>query len=319
MRAKRGSGPVATNPGRRPAAPARPALARTLARRAGALAEHLPGALKGDVQAVHQARVATRRLREIVPIATTGREDRKSARLVRRLRKLTRVLGPVRELDVALAHLAEREGRRRSPGVVALRVHLRAERAAARAKLEQAIDHARAARLTARLAKLEQRLQDGADLAPDPRLERVRRALADAAATRARELGEAIAASGAIFIVERVHAVRIAVKRLRYALELAGELRLVPTGALVNRLRGIQDALGDLHDLDVLRTHANLVRAGLPPDSPAAAGLEHMSETLAGEARELHAGYLRKVRGLVHLTDRVRDRVVPCLDPSIST
>jgi CHAD domain-containing protein len=319
MHVKRGSGTVATRSARGQAAGARDALARTLSRRAEALAGQLHDALKGDVDAVHQARVATRRLREVVPIVTVGHDDKKSARLLRRLRKLTRALGPVRELDVAMKIFDERVGRGRSAGVVALRAHLRSERDKAFERLEHAFDRPRAERLLARLSQLDERLREGPGTASDAELERARRALADSAIERARQLGDAIAASGAIFIVERVHAVRIAAKRLRYALELAGELRLVPTGALVNRLRRIQDVLGDLHDLDVLRTHANLVRAELPAGSSAAAELERQSETLAGEARELHAGYLRKARGLVHLTDRVRDRVAPCLDPSIST
>src|SRR6187431_407695 len=54
--------------------------------RLSALSRTLPGARKGDVQAVHQARVATRRIREALPL-------------------LTRALGPVRELDVALMNL----------------------------------------------------------------------------------------------------------------------------------------------------------------------------------------------------------------------
>jgi CHAD domain-containing protein len=319
MRVKRGSGPVSGTSPLGSTAVARRALARTLSRRVQALSEQLHDALKGDVEAVHQARVATRRLREVVPIVTIGHEGKKSARLTRRLRKLTRALGPVRELDVALKLFGDHEGRRRSPGIVALRTHLRKERDAAFERLERAFDGPRAGRLLARLGKLEARLEGEPDSASNTELERARRALAGSAIERARQLGDAIAAAGAIFIVERVHEVRIAAKRLRYALELAGELRLVATGAVVNRLRGIQEVLGDLHDLDVLRTHVDLVRAEMPEESPAAAALERMSETLAGEARELHAGYLRKARGLVHLTDRVRDRVAPCLDPSIST
>src|SRR5262245_28849831 len=55
----------------------------------------------GDVDALHRSRVATRRLREALPLVKgRGRERR---RLRRDLRRVTRALGPVRELDVALA------------------------------------------------------------------------------------------------------------------------------------------------------------------------------------------------------------------------
>jgi CHAD domain-containing protein len=145
---------------------------------------------------------------------------------------------------------------------------------------------------------------------------RARRVLIARVVDRARCLHEAVAASGAIFIVDRVHAVRIEAKRLRYALELAGELRVTPTGGLVASLKGVQDILGELHDLDVLRAHAIVIRATLG-DAPAD-DLDRLTEALDVEARHLHARYLRRVRALVLLTDRVRDRMAPCLDPSTS-
>jgi CHAD domain-containing protein len=113
--------------------------------------------------------------------------------------------------------------------------------------------------------------------------------------------------------------VRIAAKRLRYALELAGELTLARTASLVTRLRGAQDVLGELHDLDVLRRESAHVRAALPPGSIVATDLEQMSQALDADIRQLHARYLRGARSLAALTDRVRDRIAPCLDPSISS
>jgi len=128
-----------------------------------------------------------------------------------------------------------------------------------------------------------------------------------------------VSAAGAILIVDRVHAVRIAVKRLRYALELTEELRLARTATLVSSLRSIQDVLGQLHDLDVLRHEAATVRRDVPPDSIVAKDLERMSTALDADIRQLHARYLRGARKLAALADRVRDRIAPCLDPSIST
>ena len=51
-------------------------LAQSLGRRVEALAGHLQAALDGDEHAIHQARVATRRLREIVPIVIDTRSRR---------------------------------------------------------------------------------------------------------------------------------------------------------------------------------------------------------------------------------------------------
>ena len=69
-----------------------------------ALSRTLPGARTGDVGSVHQARVATRRLREALPVLGAGASGRK---LQQRVRALTQALGPVRELDVALLMLEE--------------------------------------------------------------------------------------------------------------------------------------------------------------------------------------------------------------------
>ena len=60
----------------------------------------LPGIDKGDVRALHRARVASRRLREIVPVLQLDADA--TGKLNRRLRRVTRRLGAVRELDVLL-------------------------------------------------------------------------------------------------------------------------------------------------------------------------------------------------------------------------
>src|SRR5205823_8260541 len=62
------------------------------------LTRMFPGVDGGDIHAVHQTRVASRRLREVVPVLQL--DGRAAHRLTRKLRKLTRRLGHVRELDV---------------------------------------------------------------------------------------------------------------------------------------------------------------------------------------------------------------------------
>ena len=130
MRATRRSGSAAA--ALAPASDLQAPLARVLERRVRALDDDLLDARRGEVDAVHKARVATRRLREAVPL-TLARGRGK--RLLRRLRKLTRALGPLRELDVALA------GVDRSHRTAA---HARPRRAAARISRPNARRHWRA-------------------------------------------------------------------------------------------------------------------------------------------------------------------------------
>src|SRR5262245_52825810 len=60
----------------------------------------LPGVEAGDIQAIHRTRVASRRLRELLPLLEL--EPKTARKLGRRLRRITRQLGSVRELDVLL-------------------------------------------------------------------------------------------------------------------------------------------------------------------------------------------------------------------------
>ena len=88
-------------------------LVRLLERRTRALKRYLAAAVKGDGIGVHQARVASRRLREAVPVLTDGLQGTKAGKARRKIRRLTRALGTVRELDVTL-HLIDELGESRA-------------------------------------------------------------------------------------------------------------------------------------------------------------------------------------------------------------
>ena len=87
---------------------------RAFGRRLEVLSKNLSPALAGDVEGVHRSRVASRRLRELLAVLSPeeGHGDRKAWRAVNtRVRAITRALGGVRELDVALELLDEIVGR----------------------------------------------------------------------------------------------------------------------------------------------------------------------------------------------------------------
>src|SRR5262245_17435931 len=95
----------------------------------------LEGVDKGRIRSVHRARVASRRLREVLPVLQLDAELIGS--LGRRLRKVTNRLGTVRELDVMLLLVvAFQESRRYDERACARLVSaITQERAAARDKL----------------------------------------------------------------------------------------------------------------------------------------------------------------------------------------
>ena len=105
MAGERGAGRYNERPD--PSMP-RPTLpARLLRQRLQALVDALPAATSGDVTSVHRARVASRRLRAVLPVLAEAARSETLARARRQVRRVTRALGPVRELDVALGHLDE--------------------------------------------------------------------------------------------------------------------------------------------------------------------------------------------------------------------
>ena len=101
----------------------------------------------------------------------------------------------------------------------------------------------------------------------------------------------AIAAAGHMYAPEPLHQVRIAAKKLRYALELAEDAGIKSASAPVRAVKRVQDTLGRLHDLQVLQTHVAAVQASRDRSLPDG-GLAIVSRALEDECRHLHARYV---------------------------
>ena len=275
---------------------ARPAL---LARRpVRALLAQWPLAVAGEVEGIHQARVASRRLRELVPALAHPRDAPEARRLRRGLRVITRLLGRSRELDVALETLAAVEARSPSLGApaAAVRAHIGRERAeAGRAAYAeaQAVDIGGLADGVLALAARH--------AAPAAALGCVRRVSARLG-RRAGELEKSVVDAGLIFAPGPLHAVRIAVKKFRYSLEVAERLGGFRLTGSMRRLKSLQDLLGDLHDLQVL--------GGLVRDVEAQATgasrrqLAAVVETVDREIRALHGRFVTERDSIVVLLAR---------------
>jgi CHAD domain-containing protein len=271
-------------------------------RRVAALTARIRGAREGDVTAVHQARVASRRLREALPVAAASASPRLVEKATRRVRRLTRALGPVREMDVTLGLLdglaAERPGF--AVAIAATRARAASEREGRRSALMRALRPAEVSATEDAVALVRDGLVRG-DAA-------WRMVLARRIARRGAALRAAVDEAGVLYNIEAVHAVRIAAKKLRYALELAGELRAAPAARSVTHLKRVQDLLGHLHDLDVV--------AGLALAEVAAGSTPVLDESDAGfieflhaECREIHARYLAGRLRVVALADDAVSRI----------
>ena len=262
----------------------------------------MPAAQAGDEISVHQARVASRRLREALPVLGARADLAAIDRAGKRVRRITRALGPVRELDVTLMLLAELDGKGTTPkrAIARVRTAVLEERQKRRRSMLQEMS-------PSRLEKLRKRLVQVA--APDARGQVSRNALTEAAhqaSLRARSLKAAIERAGGIYLADRLHRVRIEAKKLRYALEIQRELTRSRSTARLNRLKQEQDLLGRVHDLEVLIERTREVQARLAPTNRRAmAELNRMIRSIEDECREGHAAYMRGRPALLGLCDAI--------------
>jgi CHAD domain-containing protein len=256
--------------------------------------------MEGHPEALHRARVASRRLRELLPLL--GQTSGKAAK---RVRKLTRALGRVREMDVALSLLDTEELAGGVPrlSVFEARRHLAEGRDARREEMLRTLNKLSLKKLQRGLDRLAQ------DVAADGALA-ARQALAARLGRRAKALSEAMSEAGAIYVPERLHAVRIAAKKLRYALEIAAELGVKEAARLATRVRRAQVTLGHLQDRTVLL--AEVQEAATRAEDPAARrGLQVVATRLEQAARRLHGEYLSHREDVMAALSAVRQDVVP--------
>jgi CHAD domain-containing protein len=267
-----------------------------------ALSRWLPAARTGDVTGVHQARVATRRLREALPLISTGATGRKLERVVR---KLTQSLGPVRELDVALQMLDEFAGARDVPrtGVACLQQVVREERRRLHADMVHALERCNVDKLNRKSVAAAQK-RDARSTAPRLRDPERLAAVRLRAARRAERLRAAIENAAGIYLPDRLHEVRIAVKKLRYSMEIAREMSGSRATARILTLKKAQDLLGRMHDLEVLIARTRAVQGSAnAPSLRLSADLDRLVRHLETEARQLHGHYIALRPALLAICD----------------
>jgi CHAD domain-containing protein len=213
-----------------------------------------------DAEALHDFRVALRRLRSSLRAYRDPLEGSLPGKLLKKLRRLARSTNPGRDTEVQIAWLRQR-GRHLSSyhraGLAWLLGRLDDRMRAARAEMETELKRG----YTAVEGELRRRL---ATYRTEVRLDASghRTTLAHVTAgllrEHVRELEEHLARVGSVADEEEAHEARIAAKRARYLLEPLAE-EIPGAGPLLKRFKALQDLLGDLHDAHVLE--AELARA----------------------------------------------------------
>jgi CHAD domain-containing protein len=250
------------------------------------LLEHVAVTRRGgaDDHAVHQARVAARRLRSDLRSFRPFVDAAWSDSLRDDLRWLGAALGRARDADVLLARLEARAGALPDADQLAVDAvldRLRAQRAEARARLLAALDDPRAAALADRLvaAARAPRLSGEASRPASVVLPRIVR-------RPWRDLARAHAALGDHPSDHALHEMRILAKRCRYAAEASAPALGAPARRLARAVARVQDVLGEHQDAVVAREWLAKAAADLPAAEAFAAGvLAGLEVTAARDAR----------------------------------
>jgi CHAD domain-containing protein len=220
-----------------------------------------------DPEAIHQCRVASRRLRSALGLFQDvfGKRARKWRR---KIRDTASALGRVRDLDVQAAFLEGFLSGLREPrvrrGPLSLLRRIAADRHAEMEELRSNIDALARSKILDRIGACLRRKTAAPSKARHPRPSTLS---GPARRTIERLLDELLSYEEALFDparAEETHRMRISAKRFRYTLEIfaAGDSRLRKPLSAAEKLQGL---LGDLHDCDVWLER--LEKAALPEPS----------------------------------------------------
>lgn len=230
-----------------------------------------PKVLRGeDPEAIHDMRVASRRLQQFLDLIYPPPAPREVRRLRRRIQRCRRALGEVRNCDVLLQivekSLASKRNSRREVRETT-REYLQGRRSESFDKAMRKLGKTNVATLYVGLKEhlgfKEHLVVNGAG----PEHSHSSQLLPESQALDAAQFNERVGVSmGSAWkdFVEKVaeshrqsqasalHGVRIAAKRLRYLVEVFEEFEVPGSRESSAWLRGLQQHLGDWHDLEVM-------------------------------------------------------------------
>lgn len=261
-----------------------------------------PGTRIGsDTEALHDMRVATRRMRASLALFEPALPLR-ARRLRQELRWAADLLGSVRDLDTQLAWIRswpDAGAPEEQESLAHLVAVLERRRESARRRMLQALDSRRFERLIGRLTQM---LRWGPPRRSPAARTPARAAFPGLLARRHARFVKAGKRLGDDSPPEAFHRLRIRCKRLRYAVENARDLYGAPASTFVEVLVKLQDLLGAHQDAyvsnarleELLRSEARR----LPPQAVFMMGrLSQRHLQQAGKLRKRFAGVYRQANG----------------------
>jgi CHAD domain-containing protein len=215
-----------------------------------------PRVLRGDdPDAIHDLRVASRRLQQIVDLLHPKPRPAEVRRLRRKIQRCRRALGEVRNCDVQLLRVEKTLASKRTASREsweAVRHYLRQRRAE---NFDKAVRKLGKVNLAVFYVQLKEHLvphpgrgEPVEGLRSEKFYERVGEALARVWHGMEAQVAQSHRDANAAVI----HKVRIAAKRVRYLIEVIRAFQVPGAARTLARLRALQRLLGDWHDLEVL-------------------------------------------------------------------
>lgn len=202
-----------------------------------------------DPEGVHSMRVASRRLRSALRDFVPYLRQRGISSIQKQLKTLADALGDVRDQDVAIMALEKiRLPEKLSSPLKQFIETTKEIRGHAREELKTTLESGRLRQLETDFLAALDKATASSERKSAPTYLKMSRAIV---MERLKELETLSAGLFSPFEVKTLHEMRIAAKRLRYALELFQPCWGRAFGSYAKRTARIQSTLGDLHDCDV--------------------------------------------------------------------
>ena len=211
-----------------------------------------------DIECLHRMRVASRRLRSLLPLFADCLPPKRSPRWRKQLRRVTRALGQARDADVQIACLQEAldacsDGQQR-PGLERLLLRFKQQRQVMQAPLVGTLERLTSRRQISRMETTLRYLLATSQLYANPESGPTWHTYRQSRSAVLRRLQAVLAAAATIRGPQsnaELHATRITIKRLRYTLQAFAPLYPDTLNDAIRTARQLQDVLGNLHDCDV--------------------------------------------------------------------
>ena len=202
-----------------------------------------------DINALHDFRVALRRFRSLLRTYREILDSSITPKIRHRLGRLATAAGSSRDIEVSLNWLHEqvKPGPSNAAGIKWVEAELERDRIKGDRRLQHAVER-NCDPVVEQLQRALHSSREAAVVVP------LRIVTARALLTQANAVQETLEQARAAGDPQRMHQVRIAAKRLRYALEPLVDERVAPAGirqtarAEIAQLELMQQALGDLND-----------------------------------------------------------------------